>query len=384
MPRKLLAILLLACSLAAAQAQQPDVEIPASGKVKVSAKGGLLFDGAFNSTAAQPILFDTGSVNLLSFAMVRKLGLTVDSGHQTFHAIGGNIQSTTTAVATLRIGELVLHNVPFHVIDMPPAAEGAPAAVLGYELLTKLIVQVDFERQRITFLNPATFTPRGHGTRVPLHVDGQNLELNAVLDGVPGLFLIDTGNEIGLSVAPAFVQQHDLIQRLHAKYSGYSGRGYGGPSPPAYYARVRTFELGPAKVESVIARLSTGAPTQHEIAGNIGQNVLREFTVTFDYNGAAMYLEPNSTWGKPQVFNRAGLIADPNPGGEEVMTILPNSPAAAAGLQAGDLITRIDNRAPADTPDDPAFLQAAGTEVHLTVERKGQPLKITLTLRDIL
>ena len=66
------------------------------------------------------------------------------------------------------------------------------------------------------------------------------------------------------------------------------------------------------------------------------------------------------------------------------MTVIPGSPAEASGLLVGDLITEIDGRPPKDDVEEPAFLQAPGTVLHLRVERGNDARNIDVSLRDIL
>jgi hypothetical protein len=174
-----------------------------------------------------------------------------------------------------------------------------------------------------------------------------------------------------------------LIHLLGARYHGYAGRGYGGPLPDSYYARVKTLGMGDAEANNIIAYLATGDPSPGDVAGNIGRSVLRKFNVTFDFMHGNLFLEKNANWGEPGVFNRAGIVIDPIEKGQQVMTILPGSPGEAAGLAVGDIITAIDNHPPADDPVDPAFLQPVGTAVHLTVRRGNEVRKIDVTLRDM-
>jgi putative serine protease PepD len=59
-------------------------------------------------------------------------------------------------------------------------------------------------------------------------------------------------------------------------------------------------------------------------------------------------------------------------------------PGAQAGLQAGDVITAIDGKAPSDEVNSPPFLQPPGTELHLTVQHGGETHEVSLTLKEIL
>jgi C-terminal processing protease CtpA/Prc len=100
-----------------------------------------------------------------------------------------------------------------------------------------------------------------------------------------------------------------------------------------------------------------------------------------------LYFEKNSNWGKPEVFNRAGIVVDSIQQDQKVMNVLPGSPAEIAGVVVGDIIMRIDGRAPNDNPlqqDDPAFLQPVGTVVHLTIQHGDKIRKIDVTLQDLL
>jgi hypothetical protein len=88
--------------------------------------------------------------------------------------------------------------------------------------------------------------------------------------------------------------------------------------------------------------------------------------------------------GTAPVFNGAGLIFDSFGHGLEVMTVLPGGPGAQAGLQAGDVITAIEGKAPSDEVNSPPFLQPPGTELRLTVQHGSETHEVSLTLKEIL
>ena len=365
---------------------QRDYEMPASGKVTVPADGGIVFKARINGKGPYTMFFDTGSPNVLSVGLAKELGLSPDNGQgQTWVMNGGTLNTQTAHVRALQIGDLVLHDQLFHVIEIPVANGNTPVATIGYEVLRRLAVQVDYEHEQLTFYDAPTFHYSGAGKPIPLLTDGTSLEVQASVAGASGTFALDTGNEVGFLVYPGFVQQNHLIERFGAHYHGYSGKDYAGPTDQAYYARIKTLSIGDVEAHDLIGYLWTGSTTGAEaIAGNIGRSVLRNFTATFDLMRSRLYLEKNANWDKPEIFNRAGLLVDPTDAGQKVMTVLPGSPAESAGIAVGDVITQIDGHAPADDTNDPAFLQPEGTRVTVTVKHGDAGRDVQLTLKELL
>lgn len=360
-----------------------DYQMPASGAVTLPAQGGIVFQAKVNGKGPYPVMFDTASVNLISAEFAKQLGLRLDGNPQKFGTPTEPIDAQTAHVDTLQIGDLLVRDQTFYVISIPGGAGDSPLVAVGYELMRRLVVKVDYEHEQLTFYDGPTFHYSGNGTRVPLLMEGVVFEAAGSVDDLGATFVLDTGNEVGFELEPAFVSQYNLVQRLGAQYHGYSGRSYGGPMGDAYYVRVKSLHLGDAEVHNVVAILHTGEEDR-DVAGNIGRTILRQFNVTFDAMRGVFYLEKNANWGKPDIFNRAGIVVDPTDDGQKVMTVLPGSPAESAGIAAGDLITRIDGRAPDDDINDHAFLQPEGTRVALTVKRGDSVRDVELTLKNLL
>jgi carboxyl-terminal processing protease len=86
-------------------------------------------------------------------------------------------------------------------------------------------------------------------------------------------------------------------------------------------------------------------------------------------------------------FGGIGAIVEPAQGVLQVDEPLPNTPAARAGMRAGDLITRIDGRAVSGMTSDNAIARIhgrSGSVVHLTVVRAhGRPFKVAVKRAQI-
>ncbi len=367
-----------------------DYTMPPSGEVTVRAEGGLVFQSKINGKGPFKTLFDTGGVNFMSANFAHRLGLKLDTKGINFGTSSpATMQVHKAHVDTLQIGDLILRDQTFYIAGLPDdqsSEGGAPELVVGYELLRRFAVKVEYEQQRLTFYNGPGFHYTGAGTGVPLQIksNGNGLFVEASIGKASGRFIVDTGNESGFSVTTSFTKKNDLVHALGAHFLGYNGRGFAGPSPEAYLVRVNNLHIGPLLTPSVIAHLTTDPSDTSELAGNIGQSILGKFTEVFDCMRGQVYFEKTKESDQPEIFNRAGLIFDAFGHGLQVMTVLPGSPGAQAGLQAGDIISAIDGKTPTENIHQSAFLQPSGTILHLEVHRGSETQLVNVTLKDIL
>lgn len=358
----------------------------AARAVTVPAKNGVELKATINGQGPFDAIFDTGSGNLMTVSLARRLGLKLE-GSATLNAGGGLVPAKVVKVATVNIGALTMSDQWFGVVDVP-VTQGQDGIFVGDLLLQNLPIRVDFEKQEITFYSKQGFEYSGNGTAVPIDVqDGNgNLLAQATVDGIDGLFGIDTGDMYSLSLFAPFVKQHKLVEHYGAKIYGYAGQGFGG-ADHGFYTRADTLQLGKIEVIHPITVLSTdtqGAESSSAVAGNIGLHILRQFNIVFDAPHGKMYLEKNANFGKPEIFNRAGLMLDPDPENLKIKTVIPRSPGARAGLKEEDVITQIDGKPPTDETLQSAFTQPVGTVLCLTVRRGTKTHTVSLVLRNIL
>lgn len=385
------AVLLALLTIGTAHAAQTlapvtDYTMPPSGQVTVPAEGGLTFLMQVNGKGPFQTVFDTGAVNVISANFATHLGLKIEEKPLNFGAIGGSVKARTAHIDTLGIGDLIIRNQNFFVIDIP-ADQGIPQMLVGWEFLQSFAVRMDFQHGRLTFFDFPQFVYKDGGSVVPLTLNkhGNGIYLHAKVDGIPGSFQLDSGNETGFFLNSSFVKKHRLQEKLHATLRGYNGKGLGGDSPEAWFTRLHTLDLGSVVLRGPVVRLETGDDRfVQKLAGNVGQSILKHFTVTVDCRHRVMYLEKLPGWNNPEIFNRAGLIYDEKVAGDEIKTVFVGSPAEAAGLRRGDLITAIDGIKPLEEQQDPTFAQPVGKVLHITVRRDGVERTYDVTLRDVL
>lgn len=376
---------LIAQSTPAAQkTPRPTAGAAAARAVTVPAKDGVQLKATINGQGPFDAGFDTGSGNLMTASLARRLGLKIE-GAATINAGGGSVPAKVVKVATINIGGLTMSDQLFAVVDTP-ITHDQDGFLVGDLLLQNLPIRIDFEKQQITFYAKQGFEYSGNGTAVPIHSQDGALLAEATVDGIDGLFGIDTGDSYSLSLFAPFVNRHKLVQHYHAKIQGYAGEGFGGPDH-GYYTRADTLQLGDFEVIRPITVLSTdtqGAESSTTVAGNIGLRIMRQFNIVFDCPHGKMYLEKNGNYGKPDIFNRAGLVLDDFPDHLTIKTVIAGGPAAKAGLKEDDVITQIDGEPPTDNTMVSAFTRPVGTVVHLTVRRGAITRSVSVVLRQIL
>ena len=83
--------------------------------------------------------------------------------------------------------------------------------------------------------------------------------------------------------------------------------------------------------------------------------------------------------------SRSGLLTLKERGIAYIVGVDEGSPAAAAGIQEGDLLSKIDNRSTRLMPTwdlERQFAEAPGTKLELEVIRRGAPVKTTIELKS--
>jgi C-terminal processing protease CtpA/Prc len=152
-------------------------------------------------------------------------------------------------------------------------------------------------------------------------------------------------------------------------------------------ARLGPFVL--RDVPSAFSRERGGILAATEFDGVLGSEVLSRFRVTFDYARSRLVLEPNASLRAGFERDASGLsLVAPQGGGRglRVFGVVPDSPAAEAGIARSDTILRVDGRS-VSAPSLPrvrALLRVSGRTHRLRVLRDGAHRTVTIRLRSLL
>jgi S1-C subfamily serine protease len=130
---------------------------------------------------------------------------------------------------------------------------------------------------------------------------------------------------------------------------------------------------------------TSGDAASAYIAGNIGGDILKRFTVILDYAHQRLWLEPNALASAPEVFDRSGLwLSRASDGDISVGDVAHGSAAQSAGIEAGDEIVAVNGK-PASRVRLYQLREALkgdpGTRFIFTVKQGGRLRAVQLLLK---
>ncbi len=268
-----------------------------AGVTSVPMLGGLpvpvpVLEVTVNGGKPLRFVLDTGGQNAITPSAAERVGMRA-IGAGTVGGAGAKLANVRFATArTLRVGAAELRDQPFLVVELGNVGLDG---IIGYELLARFAARIDFARETVE-LAAAARAFAGSGIVVPMTFDDRQPQVDGALDGIPGAVTIDTGSVSSADVNAPFVRAHDLVARYHATASGYPIVGLGGPVR-AFYARADELRMGDVRIRDVpllLTDASAGAEANPTVAVNVGDQVLRRFTLVLDYRGGTIRFEPAS------------------------------------------------------------------------------------------
>lgn len=376
----------------AAPRQPDDHTLPATGTtVAATVFPQLVIEASINGRPMH-FLFDTGGHSIVSPDAARALGLTPVGGVRSGGSGAGTIEQQFTRVKELRIGDAVMRDQAFSVLDlgyssMERGAQPPLAGLLGLEVVERFITRLDYRAGTLTLL-PRDQNPTCKSGWVAARFSDDMPTVDALLDGVRAPFTIDTGNNGSTMLYMHWLKQNGLVARYNRGVQAVS-YGAGGASQN-WVSYAQTFTVGGGTVRYPMVRTSDdkgGVSLSVSEAGNLGTHTLANYTITFDYGRSRICMDYVPGY-VPVPFSRAGLRAiktDP----DTILLSLVNQggPAAQAGLSKNDKLLSVDGRGARTLSGGDltrVFTQPPGTRVRVRYVRDGQERDAEIVLREML
>jgi len=291
---RLLALFMIACSISRAQGA-PEKDVFSHGTNSTFAfelRQGMIFVPVrLNGSGPLSFVLDSGSTRMLvDRTRAKELGLKASGTGSLQGAGAGRIPIEFVEYVRVALPGLDSIGYKFSTADLQPLKTSLGIKVdgiLGYEFLRRFAVTVDYESKNITITLPDAFHPSDSAQALPIELRGQwpYVKGALILPGpvtVEDSFLIDSGSSDGVD--------HPIVMKMQSRVSSQSGVGLGTAVEGAT-AHATSFQLGRYSVANPVVSCCGATDATSKL---IGSDVLRFFTVTFDYPASQIYIKPNA------------------------------------------------------------------------------------------
>ncbi|HFA48283.1 MAG TPA: PDZ domain-containing protein [Bacteroidetes bacterium] len=364
----------------------------------------IIVDVMFNRVVPLKFIFDTGAENTILARREITDMLNVRYRRE-YKLLGSDMKTELTAYLVrgihFKVENLVMpsHSMLVLADDYFRFEEMTGMeihGILGADVFRNLVVRINYEKREITIKKRKNFKPPKGYMSLPIEVKRNKPYIKVPLrissDSISDVkLLLDSGATLSLLI------NMDTKPGLHLPpntLKGNVGAGLGG-FIEGYLGRVSSLQLGGYEMKEIITNfqdLSESVDTSllNGRNGILGNQILSRFDVIIDYPKEVLYLKANKKFNKKFEFDKSGLIIIAS--GKKlreytIHEVIPGTPAAEAGLQKGDKVTRINGRPPGWTtlPTINHILRKkAGKKIKMTVKRNGKKIKVKFYLRELI
>jgi len=259
-------------------------------------------------------VFDTGGNNCLTPEVAKKLNLPMKSIEDATGAGEKSVKAWKVQTTTFQIGALKLSSQEFMVLDFSqikkafdlPAFDG----IFGYEFLQKFSARIDFVENNISFLPMGQLPTEGY-SEIQFSLLGDKPVISAKINELEAKVLIDTGDRSALTIFSNFIKNKSIQRAFKDRHPQITGYGIGGPIP-ARLSQVDSLEISPqTKLKNVVSRSPVtkgGFNAIPHVNASIGNEILRQFDVIFDYKNKLVYFRPNKFFGESTRFTPVPVL----------------------------------------------------------------------------
>jgi predicted aspartyl protease len=306
-----------------------------------SAPLNFLFDSGAGGTlitkeAADSMLFRTSS---------RRKNIGVTGAHKV-----GVIKGVKLSVGDKKLANITLLSTdkPLEELDDGRKVHG----IIGYPILSRYIVEVDYSMHVLNFYNRNSFTYSGNGQTLPLDFIS-NLPISRATIimyndmAFEGDFLVDTGARSYMIISSPSVVQYDMAENIGNYYNVRAKIGSSQKRTKFRHGKLQSVEFAGHKFQHLPVALSSyskGVLSLPDIDGIIGNRLLMRFKVIFDYQHGLIHLEPNDRLEDSYEVNTSGFNINFLRGKPFIKNLIDQSPADKAGLRNGDEIISINGK----------------------------------------
>jgi hypothetical protein len=339
------------------------------------------------------MILDTGAGSTcLDMSFAKKIGIE-SAGKFEAQGAGGSDSASLLKVNSVQLEDLLLreqNGVGFNLVPLEMYEGREINGILGYDLISRFVVEIDYYNKNITFYDPKNFQYSGQGEILDLEFSNNTPHIKAKIDGnYEGLFVLDTGSRKSLTLHAPFVKQHKFLEKYPNAIEAFAGAGIGGEAK-ALQTRIKSLQIGSFIINEPMTGLSTaqkGAFVSEKFQGSIGGGILKRFRVILDYGNKKMILEKNPSFNQKDEYDKTGMLILWKDKKFVVQQIVKNSPAEKAKIKMGDELLSLNGKpANAFTLEQmrEMFQDKDGTVIKVEMKRGEGMKKFELKLKSLI
>ncbi|MFY9632116.1 MAG: retroviral-like aspartic protease family protein [Candidatus Cybelea sp.] len=243
-------------------------------------------------TRTLDFLLDSGSSDLLiDPGVAGELGMRSSGAEQ--YSFAGDFTLANARAQSVSVGGLTAANVAFSTARFEEQlTDSRVVGLLGADFFASGVVEVDFEKKRLTMLRalPAGLAAAGWSP-IPIRLDSEVPMVKAIFSGQSGHFIADLGAAYTTLFPHFFARYPGLIPkdvRDEEEMQTIGGKPFG-----ITHLTMKTLVLGDwafANVQVVVP--SAAYAQQRDFDGLIGREILSSFDWIFDYADAQLWFKP--------------------------------------------------------------------------------------------
>jgi hypothetical protein len=379
-------------------------------------------------------LLDTGVSETILFSLENKELKLSNVEKVKFSGLGGSlsIDGLKSDRNLGKIGtEIVNTSMSLYIIideefNISPHVGIPVNGVIGYHFFKDHPIYIDYASKKITVYENSDLIKKKikRFEEFPVTIEKDKPYLYAGVEMTnekkDSKLLIDLGNSDAIWLFPTLIK--DFVYN-RPNIDDFLGRGFNGDIY-GKRSRIHNFYLGSFKFEKPLTAMPDEFSIQHvklveSRKGSVGSEIMRRFTVVFDYPNKKLYLRKNRYFDDPFHFNMSGLdfkqdglewqedklkieTQKSNMVATEVYKdsfqykfslkpifsiagVRKDSPADVAGLQKDDRILSINGEKTSDMTLEKIvelMKSSEGRNINMIIQRKNQKLTLSFALED--